>query len=153
MKHSKKTSVLAILIMLALIVGENSFAQAQELVLVSATDNPVEPLSMLEIRRLYLGISITKQGMKLLPLRNYSDQILKQMLLQKVVFLSAKTYERQLLRRTFGTGSRRPKSYTNADELILALKRQPGAFTIMWRSKATSTPGLSIVQNLWISKD
>ena len=148
MKTSSLISAFILLCVISISIVAETSASAQKLVLVSASTSAVEPLSMLEIRQLYLGLSIIKHETRLVPYRNYSDKLLKQMFLQKVVFLSSKTYERQLLRRTFGTGSRRPKVFKNDSNLVNALKRQRGALTIMWRSKAISTPGLVIVQEL-----
>lgn len=124
-------------------------AAEQRIVLVSATKTVVAPLTPPELRRLYLGISFEQNGQTLIPLRNGTDQLLYEIFLQKVIFLSARNYEHQMLSQVFRQGGQRPPLYRNADELIAALKTEPGTVTYMWANAAEALPGIRIIGEIW----
>lgn len=119
-----------------------------DLVLVSGKASHVSPMSSSEVRRLYLGRSVEKNGVPLLPLRNTTDPLLYETFLQKVVFMSAQSYERYLLVRVYQTGGQRPPGYDRISELQTALQQHPGSVTFMWGAEAQAMPDVTIIQEL-----
>lgn len=124
-------------------------AYAERLVLVSSAATPVALLTPAEARKLFLGRPLVKNGVRLEALRNTSDVLLQEVFLQKVVFLSERAYERQLLSTAFREGGERPVAYANPKQLLAALQTRPGALTYMWESTARHTPGIKIIGELW----
>jgi hypothetical protein len=121
---------------------------ARALVLVGGKAAP-PPLSPTELRRLYLGKAVEKNGVRLVPLRNASDPLLYETFLQKFVFMSAPRYERYLLVQVYQSGGRRPPDYDQLPALVAALQREPGGVTFMWKTDAQALPEVSIIQELW----
>jgi hypothetical protein len=124
-------------------------AQQRELVLVTADSSEVPALTASEVRRLFLGVVVEKGDRRLVPIQNLSEPLLHEVFLQKVVFMSSRSYERHLLAQMFRSGGHRPARYAETGALVAALQRQPGAVTYMWSSSAKQTPGIKVVQELW----
>lgn len=118
-----------------------------QMVLVSGSTPP--QLTYTELRRLYLGASITKLGRKLVPLRNKSDNLLYEMFLQKVISMSASRYERFLVKRVYrGAGSRLPV-INKPDKIVQMLKQRSDMVSFMWEADAIKADGINIIQPLW----
>lgn len=124
-------------------------ARAERLVLVSSTATPVTLLTPAEARKVFLGRPLVKDGVRLEALRNTSDALLQEVFLQKVVFMSERAYERQLLSTVFREGGERPVDYANPQQLLTALQNRSGALTYMWEPEARTTSGIKIVGELW----
>lgn len=123
-------------------------ASMRHLVLVSAsTDVPV--LSPLELQKLFLGMPISKNNKRLWALRNQSEALLYEVFLQKAVFMSAKTYEHQVLAQVFESGSQRPPVYKDTDKLVEALHNKPFSLSYMWISDIKPGHRIRVVQELW----
>lgn len=141
---------LTLAILLLPSVGDAALAVtgSHALVLVSGKASRLSALGPDAVRRLYLGRSVEQNGVRLLPLRNTSDPLLYETFLQKVVFMSAQSYERYLLVRVYQTGGQRPPGYDQVPELEAALQRDPGSVTFMWRADAQAMPDVTIIQEL-----
>lgn len=118
-------------------------------VVAVAATSPLRPLSRETLRRAYLGLPTRQDGLRLEPLINRSDPLLHEIFLQKVIFLSARTYERLLLTRTLRSGTRPPPSYSRPEDLAEALARSPGAIAVLWREQVEADPRLRVLQVLW----
>ena len=132
----------------------HSFAQqtppdTRRLVLVSGGNSDIPPLAPTQVRKLYLGAPLVVDGKHIEPLRNTSDPLLYEVFLQKIVFMSARSYERQLLSQVFREGGGQPKVFVNADELTNTLRKNPYTVSYMWSDMVASWPGLKEVQELW----
>ena len=67
-------------------------ASADEtLVLIVSADSKVEQLDSLEVRKLFLGMTVIHNGDRLRPLRNESEPRLKDVFLQNVVSMTDMT--------------------------------------------------------------
>lgn len=122
---------------------------ARRLVLVAGAESPVPTLSLIELRQAYLGVPVEKNGVRILPLRNRSDPLLHEVFLQKVLFMSAPSYERRLLSHTLQSGTMLPPEFTDPDRIGAVLRSEPGAVTYMWAETLRRLPGLREVQTLW----
>lgn len=126
--------------------------QARHIVLVAGANTYVPPLTPAEVRKLFLGVVITKDGQRIEPLLNLTDSLLHEVFLQKVVFMSSENYERQLSARINHLGDPRPQEYSDPWQLISALRSRRGAVSYMWAKDARPRMGLKIVQELWKSR-
>lgn len=122
--------------------------ESHALVLVGGKGSHLSALSPGDVRRLYLGRSIQQDRVQLVPLRNTTDPLLYETFLQKVLFMSAQSYEHHLLARIYQTGGQRPPGYDKLPELERALQNDPGSVTFMWRAEAQAMPGITIIQEL-----
>ena len=139
----------ALLVLLGVGDTVRAASEARALVLVAGKASHLTPLDPNELRRLYLGRSVGQDGIRLVPLHNVTDPLLYESFLQKVVFMSAQSYERHLLTRVYQTGGKRPREYDRLPELEQALQRDPGRVTFMWRADAQAMPDVTIIQELW----
>jgi hypothetical protein len=120
----------------------------QTVVLVTARDSHPVTLSRKEVRKSFLGIPITKDGLQIWPLRNVADPRLQEVFLQKVMFMSLEIYERRLIGREFRQNGDRPPAYRDAADLARALSHTPGAVTYMWAAQAAASPWVKVIGEL-----
>lgn len=121
----------------------------RSLVLVRADRRGVAELAVADVRRAYLGTPAQAEGVVVRPLLNVAEPLLYRVFLQKVVFMSARTYERHVLSHVFRLGGSRPPRFSDLDSLLSALRAREGAVTFMWEEEAERTGGLEIVTTLW----
>lgn len=133
-------------------ITATAHAVERQMVLVTDAATPLPALSSLELRKLFLGMSLEKQGRQLVAVNNDADALLHEVFLQKVMFMSAHDYERQLLSTMFRTGASRPPAVSDTRQLQDLLRAQPNTVTYvtyMWASDAQALSGVSVVQVLW----
>lgn len=142
--------VLSVILLLTVLQSQSvvlaSDLPAHTLVLVTNSNLPIKKFPPNELRKLFLGFPIIVNETPLIPLRNYSDDLLKETFLQKVMYMSERHYERQLLLQAFRTGNSRPPIYTNHDDLIQALKRKPGSISVIWFKDVGGNNALRVIQ-------
>ncbi len=125
-------------------------AVAEEaVVLVVASNTPMEEISLLDIRKAYLGISVSLAGGMVRPLRRTDDERLNQIFMQSVIAMSERSYERRLLSLMLKFGTPRPEEIDNRDQLKRRLVERPHSITYMWKSEAESDARLKVVRVLW----
>ena len=132
---------------LVLLFSTSAFPQAKRLVLVTGAQSTIPELTLNQVRRIYLGHAL--RGTAITPLSNQSDDLLFEVFLQKVIFLSERDYEKRLITRTFQTGDRRPSIHLKERDLLHSLERQSGSVTFMWEETASRHPQLRVVKVLW----
>ena len=121
----------------------------RSLVLIANRDLVIAPLNPTELRRLFLGRPVLRNGLALAPIRNETDPVLYQVFLQKVLFMSARTYEQQIISQIFNNGGVRPPRYTNLVQLAAAVTTAPNSVSYMWADNANAFPVLRVVQVIW----
>ena len=124
-------------------------AEARYLVLVSGAISHVPQLTPNEVRKLFLGVVLIKDGQRVEPLLNTTDHLLHEVFLQKIIFMSRDNYQRQLTARIASTGDPRPQEYTDRWQLISALRSRRGAVSFMWNKDVRVQIGLKVIQELW----
>ncbi len=123
-----------------------ALGEEQRITIVASTGSGIKAISAKEVRRAYLGATIVLDGVEIKPLRNQTDKLAAEVFLQKVLFMSAEAYERQLLARAFRGGSY-PKAYDNLIDLLAALQKDHSTITFMLYETAIKTPGVRIIGN------
>jgi len=130
-------------------IGTTVQAAQRSLLLVCADNSTLESLTHAEVRKLFLGLPITKTRVRLKPLLNGSDSLITEVFLQQVIFMSKRQYERQLVSRVFRSGDQRPPEYENINKLAEALLNTPGSVSFMWSDQLEGQTGLKSLSVLW----
>jgi hypothetical protein len=120
------------------------YAEEQRIAIIACAESGINAVSAKEVRRVYLGASVVLDGVEIKPLLNQTDKLAGEVFLQKILFMSAETFERQLLAQSFRGGSRL-KAYENLTDLVAALQKDKATITFMLYEKAINTPGIRIV--------
>src|SRR5258708_23120417 len=108
-------------------------ASADEtLVLVVSADSKVDQLDSLEVRKLFLGMTVTHNGDRLRPLLNEAEPRLKDVFLQNIVSMTDMTYDRRLLRLALQGGRSLPAVYSDKVMLIDTVAADPTAVSFAW---------------------
>ena len=121
----------------------------REVVLVVAATSPLQSLDSLELRKIYLGFPVRRDGQTVSGLRNTGDEDLNRIFLQSVVAMSEKAYTRRLLSLPLRQGIPRPSSYDKADKLLTALNSDPYSVTYMWKDTASRLADVKTLRVLW----
>lgn len=124
-------------------------AEARYLVLVSGVSSNVPQLTPGEVRKLFLGVVLVKNGQRIEPLLNATEPRLNEVFLQKIIFMSGDNYQRQLNTRIAATGDPRPRQYSDRWQLINALRNRRGSVSFMWNKDVRAQMGLKVIQELW----
>jgi hypothetical protein len=131
-----------------LAAGTPAFAD-EKLVLIVSADSNITQLDSLQVRKLFLGLTVTQNGNRLWPVLNETDARVKEIFLQNIVSMSDITYDRSLLRLTLIQGQRRPTAYGDIALLLKAVAADPSAVSYAWLKDVARDPRLRILRVLW----
>lgn len=134
--------------LLLLLAAAPSFAR-QELVLVVSAQSKVGQLEAPLARRLFLGLTVAENGVRLLPLLNESDPQLKELFLQYIVSMPESTYDRYLLRSALIQGRTKPAAYKKSRDLIDELASDPTAVSYLWLDDAARDSRVRVLRSVW----
>lgn len=143
---SVKNIIAILLAAVVLLATAMVHADEQRIVIITSAGSSIKAISAKEVRRAYLGAIIVQNGVEIKPLLNQTDNLAGEVFLQKVLFMSAEAYERQLLALAFRGGST-PKAYQIRDDLLSALQNDNSSITFMLFGTAITTPGIRIIGN------
>jgi len=118
-------------------------------VLVTSSTSPIQDIDSLELRKLFLGFNVTRDGKFVKGLRNTEDDDLNSIFLQSVVAMSEKSYMRRLLSLPLRQGIPRPSEYDEPEHLLNALSRNPYSVTYMWKHAADRSTDVKTLNVLW----
>jgi len=139
-----------LILCLSLICVSSTAQTVQRSLLLVCSDNAkLESLSHADVRKLFLGVPLTVDQVRLKPILNASDPLATDVFLQKVIFMSRRQYERQLLSRVFRLGDQRPPEYEDIDLLAKALLDTPDSLSYMWSEQLEHLTGLKSLGILW----
>jgi len=141
-------SWLLMLLLMSLQVSAQDDKQ-RTLALVTASDIQFERLTPNAVRKLFLGIPVSSYDQPLTVLLNNNSDLLNEIFLQKVVYMSERHYERMLVSQTFRTGRPRPAKFSDHGKLVEALKSTPGSVSLMWQKDADKDEAIHVLQILW----
>jgi hypothetical protein len=121
----------------------------QSLVLVARSDANFDRLSSVEIRKLFLGIPVLRNGIALQPIINRSDPLLHETFLQNVIFMSAQNYDRQLFSQVFRMGGAPPTTVQTLEALRSALEDSNSRVAVMWSDSISPDARIKTLSVLW----
>ncbi len=125
-------------------------ASADEtLVLIVSADSKVDQLDSLEVRKLFLGMTVVHNGDRLRPLLNEAEPRLKDVFLQNVVSMTDMTYDRRILRLALQGGRSLPAVYADKVMLINTVAADPTAVSFAWASDVQHDKRIKILRVLW----
>jgi hypothetical protein len=139
-----------IALLVAVLSGSSARSDGvRQLTLAASAASRIPELSVQETRKLYLGVPVEKNGTTIKPLLNESDPLLYEVFLQRVTFMSAEAYERQVRAIVFRLGGQRPEIFTDRQGLVESLLRQPNAVTFVWSNDLEHEQRLKAISTLW----
>jgi len=124
-------------------------AADRQVVLVTASMSPLKNLDSLELRKIFLGFSVWRDGNIVKGLRNIEDENLNSIFLQNIVAMSEKSYEYRLLSLTIRQGTPRPAEYDKLKDLLNALSSNSYSVSFMWKNDAVLLSKIKILRVLW----
>ena len=146
---SVKTSIAQSLAIGVLTLIAQLSSAEEAVVLVTSKNSSFEDISSLDIRKAYLGISVTVDGKIIRPIRRADDERLDGVFLQSVMAMSRRSYERRLLSLVLKFGTPRPAEVDEREDLVRLLLDRPNSIGYMWNSEAESDPRVKTIKVLW----
>ena len=110
--------IAATAVLVTLLTATRPVWAADQLVLIVSADSKVEQLDSLEVRKLFLGLTVTYNGDRLRPVLDEADARVKEIFLQNIVSMSDTTYDRSLLRLALIQGQIKPIAYKDIALLL-----------------------------------
>ncbi len=123
------------------------------LLLITKSDYKPLPFSKTELRRLFLGVPVYRNGKSLQPLINKSEDLCYQVFLQSTLGMSQKRYERSLVSDIYRQGISSPTIYHDLDELLEDLNKKNMAISFYYDHGVPVDKEFNIVQEIWISDE
>jgi hypothetical protein len=124
-------------------------AAEQSMVLIVSADSPVQHLDVIDVRKLFLGLTVINNAHRLRALDNRSDDRLRQAFLQNVIAMPERAYEKRLLSITLQQGARRPEPFAAAQDLLDALAADPTAVAVAWAAEVAKDHRIRVLRVLW----
>ena len=147
-KANRSVGWLGALLAALLLCSSRPALAADRLVLVVSASSPVSALNSLEIQKLFLGLTVVTGNVDLHPLRNESDEAMRQLFYQDVISMSEPTYERRLLALTLQQGRTTPPVFRDTRALLNAIAADSHAVSYMWASEAARDARIRILKFL-----
>jgi hypothetical protein len=136
-------------VLLTLLAAALPAFAGEQLVLVVSASSKVEQLDSLELRKLFLGLTVTYDGSRLRPVLNETDARVKEIFLQNIISMSDITYDRRLLRLALIQGQTQPAVYKDIGQLIEAVAADPSAVSYAWAKDVAHDARIRILRILW----
>lgn len=148
----KKILLSLIITIVTLAVTMTAMAEREyRLVLVAKNDVEMKSFSPRELRKIFLGNKVYQKNTRIIPLINKATPILDEVFLQKIVFMSKRHFDRQIMSNVYRRGVSKPKSYQSVDDAVRMLNNIPNSITYMWEETAKKRK-LTVIQLLWRGK-
>lgn len=127
-----------------------AMAQASaDLVLVTHQSSGISSVSASQMRRAFMGLTVSVPQGPLRPIINESNESLRMAFLQHVVGLTEQMYQRRRLSLELQQGVTRPLAVRDQHQLVDRLRMLPTGVSFMWRSEALREPELRILRVIW----
>jgi len=143
------SKIAATAVLVTLLTATSAVWAAEQLVLIVSADSKVEQLDSLEVRKLFLGLTVTHDGDRLRPVLDEADPRIKEIFLQNIVSMSDTTYDRSVLRLALIQGQIKPIAYKEMALLIKAVESDPTAVSYAWAKDVAHDPRIKILRVLW----
>ncbi|RDH85734.1 MAG: hypothetical protein DIZ80_02055 [endosymbiont of Galathealinum brachiosum] len=127
----------------------DALSSEKQVVLVVSSASPLVNLDSLELRKIYLGFNVRRNGNVIRGFRNTEDKVLNGVFLQYVVAMSAKSYNKRLLSLTLRQGIPRSSEYNSIEKLQDALSERPYSVSYMWKEDAERSTKVKALRVLW----
>ena len=149
MDRRDTVSRLAVPLLLGLLSLAMPAAANEQLVLIVGARSELTPPGSAAVRRLFLGLTVTRESHALHPLLNESDPHIKEVFLQNVVSMSDLAYDRRILQLTNQEGRHPPPAYKDKERLIRSLAEDPDAVSYAWSRDVAADARVKVLRVLW----
>jgi hypothetical protein len=139
----------ATLVLVLLMGGARPTYAAHELVIIVSARNQLGDLDARSAQRLFLGLTVTHNDIRLRPILNQSDPQIMALFLQNIVSMSNGTYDRYILRLALLQGRTEPATYKNARDVIDAVASDPTAVSYVWAEDAARDVRVKTIRVVW----
>ncbi len=139
--------------MLMLCQTSSLIAGDLRLLLITKSGYKPLPFSKIELRRLFLGVPVYRDGKALQPLINKSEDLCYQVFLQSTLGMSEKRYERSLVSDIYRQGVKSPNIYHDFNKLLEDLNKKNMAISFYYDHGVSTDKKFNIVQEIWISDE
>jgi hypothetical protein len=146
---SVKRIAISWLIALLMGVAAQPALADETVVLVVSADSKITSLDSLEVRKLFLGMTVIHDGKRVRPLVNEADPQLKEVFLQNIVSMTEVTYDRRVLRLALQQGLSIPVTYTDITALLDEIAADPTAVTFAWAREVQHDKRIKVLRVLW----
>ena len=144
------TKIKYILIILMLSLYCNSaYSIESSGVLVVSEESDINRISIIEVRKLFLGLPASKVSNINNPVINNSDSEIYQSFLNKIMRMTDKSYKKKLIKRIFRQGSEKIQVESSKENLIQYLRDNPNDVTFMSGEDFKNSKGIKVIQRLW----
>ena len=138
-----------VVLIVAFLLPLDAVRAERMVVLVTGASCPVVELTSLDVRKAYLGISVSIDGHRLIPMQLVGDELLSSIFYQSVVNMSRKSYERRAISLTLKYGTPRPERFDSVAEAADAVRQRQCGIVYLWREDADRLDGIKTVRLLW----
>ena len=118
-------------------------------VLVVSEKSDINKISIIEVRKLFLGLPASKVSGIHHPIINNTDNKIYQSFLNKIMRMTEKSYKRKLIKRIFRQGSEKIHVESSKENLIKYLRDNPHDVTFMSEGNFKDYKGIKVIQRLW----
>jgi hypothetical protein len=144
-----KTAPMRFLVLLLCIAALLPASAEESLVLIVSAQSHVVQLDSLEVRKLFLGMTVAHGGDRLRPLLNETDSRVKEVFLQNIVSMTELSYDRRVLRLALQSGRSIPDIYTDKQLLFNAISEDPAAVSYAWAKDVQYDKRIRVLRVLW----
>jgi hypothetical protein len=142
---SRRAAWLRLLATALLLSSSLPVFSADRVVLIASVRNPVITLNSLQVQKLFLGLTVSVGGIDLRPLRNESDDVMRQIFYQNIISMAESTYERRMLALPLQQGRTAPPVYRSKQALLSAVAADSAVVSFAWAGDIASDPRFKII--------
>jgi len=118
-------------------------------VLIAAELSPINKASVLEIRRLFLGLPSSSDNLIQNTVINLSDPVAYKEFLKNIMHMTDSGYRRKIVKRIFRQGGKKVNEIEDIEEIVNYLTNNPYDVSFMTADVAKKTKGIKVIQVLW----
>lgn len=124
--------------------------ESRQLVLVASVNSPVQTMTSIETRMLFLGYAVQRGATRLRPIRNVSSAVMNDVFLQHVVAMSRSALDRRLLLAALQKGRTPPPEVASTAAVVRILQADTSAVSYLWLDEAQQAVDLRVLRVLWV---
>ncbi|MEZ5500638.1 MAG: hypothetical protein R3E77_14595 [Steroidobacteraceae bacterium] len=121
----------------------------EEYVLVTPVSSRIESVDPIEVRKLFLGLPVARNGRIIRAIRHTDGGRMDEVFLQNVTAMSERAYDHRLLTLGMQQGRLRPLEVKSREELLKALRDFPHSIAFARRSDVGNIDSLRILRVIW----
>lgn len=142
------SALCGMLFVAAMLLGSPMLAAAEQIVVIGHPDLPKDSLTMVELKRIYLGQIQFLGGTRLVPLDYRGGADVKKSFLNAALGMTPYSYQSFWVKEVFKSGAIPPHKEVVAKELIVTVMQTPGAIGYVYQSDLQGVQGVKVLLRL-----